>query len=82
MACFSIAWIVALVVRLVIIVAVIAICNLLIPWLFAKIGAPADGGIIWQVVRIVLWAIVAIFCVYALGDLLGCAFSGGLHLLR
>ncbi len=72
--CFSLAFFQDLCVDIVIIAALVAVIRLLVPWLTGLIGMP----IIAQIINIVLWAVVAIFCIYVIFGLLGCAV-GGFH---
>lgn len=75
--CFSIGWIESLLIDLVIIVAVIAILKLFLPWLFAQLGI--GGGIIMQIINIVVWAIVLIFAIIIVFALIGCLIGYGGH---
>ncbi len=81
MSCFSLGWLEGLCVDLIIIAAIVAIIRLVVPWLLSLLGA---GGIVAQIINIVLWAIVAIFAVYIVFGLLSCLVGGGatFHLLR
>ena len=74
--CFSIGWIEQLLVWLVIVCAIIGILKLFLPWVAAQIG-----GIIPAVINIVLWAVIAIFCIYFCFALIECLGQGGLPLL-
>lgn len=82
MACLSFLWLEQLLILLVLIVAAVTIVNLLVPWLLAQIGGPPDGSVIVTVLRVIVWAIVAIFIIYLVFDLLSCLFGGGLALPR
>lgn len=73
--CFSLAWLGQLLVYLVIIGAVFAIIRLLVPWVLSQLGAA--GGIIAQVLNIVLWAILAIIVIWVVIDLLSCLSGTG-----
>lgn len=79
MACFSIGFIVQLLIMIVVAVAIVKIIGLVVPWLSA-ITSPIVG----QILMILLWAIVAIIAIYAIAALLSCLLSlaGGLHLPR
>lgn len=74
--CFSLVWAEQLCIYLVVAIAVIAIIKLLLPWAFAQLGG-GDGGIIVAIIRIVLWAVVAVFVIYLVFALLGCLTGGG-----
>lgn len=73
MGCFSLGWIEQLCVWIVCVIALVAIINLVLPWLTAQIGVP----IVAQIIRIVLWAVVAIACIYIIFALLACILGGG-----
>jgi hypothetical protein len=72
MACFSILWLEQLIVWIIIIAAVVAIINLLIPWLTQITGLDILG----QALRIILWAVVAIAVVIVIFGLLSCLLGG------
>jgi hypothetical protein len=76
--CFSLPWLEQVLVWLVIVCAIVAIIRLLVPFLTSMLGVPIVG----QVVNIILWAIIAIVCIYIIFALLSCLLSmgGGLHL--
>lgn len=76
--CFSLAWIEALLIWLVIIGAVIAILRLFVPWVLGLFGV--NLGPIPQIIRIVIIAILAIAAIYFVFDLIGCL--GGLSFPR
>ena len=73
--CFSLGWLEALLINIVIVVAVVAILKLLIPWVFLMLGV--DGGILLQIINIVVWAIVAIFVIYVAFALISCLMGMG-----
>ena len=77
--CFSLGWLEALLINIVIVAAVIAILKLLIPWVFSMLGV--DGGILVRIIDIVVWAIVAIFVIYIAFALISCISGSGLSLL-
>lgn len=77
--CFSLAWLQGLCIDLVIIFAVVAIIKLLVPLLTSMIPG---GGVVGQIITIVLWAIVAIFVIYIIFGLLSCLMGHGFTLLR
>jgi hypothetical protein len=78
--CFTLSWIEQLCVWLIMVIAVVAILRLLVPFLTGMIGIPVVG----QFINIVLWAVVAIMCVYIIFALLSCLLGGGglLHFPR
>ena len=73
--CFSMDWLLHLFVLLIIIGAVVALVRLLLPLVIGWMGAP--GAIILQAINIVMWAVVAIFVVYIVFELISCLLSGG-----
>jgi hypothetical protein len=76
--CFSLPWLEQVLVWLVIVCAIVAVIRLLVPFLTSMLGVPIVG----QVVNIILWAVIAIVCIYIIFALLSCLLSmgGGLHL--
>lgn len=78
--CFSLGWLESLLIRLVEIGAIIAILRLFVPWVLSQFGVA--GGMIAQIINIVLWAIICIFCIIVVFDLLSCLGGlGGFSLL-
>lgn len=75
--CFSMEWIEAILIRLVIICAVVAIIKLLVPFVLSAIGAA--GGVIAAAINICLWAVIAIFVIIVCFDLIQCI--GGFSLV-
>lgn len=73
MSCFSLGWLEQVLIWIIIVVAIISIIRLLVPFLLSLIGLPIVGAII----NIILWAIVAIMCVYIIFALLSCLLGGG-----
>ena len=73
--CFSLGWIEQVLIRLVILLAVVGIIKLLLPYLLAQLGA--GGAVIIQALKIVLWAVVAIFVIIVCFDLISCLLSAG-----
>ena len=73
MACFTLGFLEQLIVWLIIIGAIIACIQLLVPWLETLIGFPVIG----KIIMIILWAIVAIMVVYLIFGLLSCLVGAG-----
>ncbi len=71
--CFSLGWIEQLIVWLIVVIAVVAIIRLLVPFLTGLIGLP----LVAEIINIVLWAVVAIMCVYIAFSLIGCLIGSG-----
>lgn len=80
--CFGAEWFKDLLIWLVIVGAVVALVRLLLPMALAQLGPP--GGVILQVLNILLYAFVAIVVIYIAFDLISCLLGagGGLHLPR
>lgn len=55
------------------VIAIVSIIKLLVPYLMGLIGIP----LVAQIINIVLWAVVAIMCVYIIFALIGCLVGGG-----
>jgi hypothetical protein len=75
MGCFSLLWLEQLLIDLVVICAVVAVIRLLVPWVLSKFGG--TGSIIARIIDIVLWAIVAIFVIIVVFQLLSCLLGAG-----
>jgi hypothetical protein len=69
--CFSLAWIEQLCIWIIIVAAIWAIIQLLLPYVTQFMPA-----IVVQIIRIVLWAVVAIICVYIIFGLISCLLGG------
>lgn len=79
--CFSLAWLAQLCVYAIVIGAVFAILKLVVPFALQQLGV--GGGIVVQVLNIVLWAIIAIAVVYFCFAVISCLVgAGGLTLPR
>jgi hypothetical protein len=83
--CFSLELIKQLLILAVVIVAIIAILQLLVPFIFRKLGiTPGEG---WAVIvgafRIFFWALIAIFVIIICFELIACLlqFTGGIPFL-
>lgn len=68
--CFSIGWIEQILVWLVIIVAIVAFVRLLLPYILGQLGAA--GNVVMQAINIFIWAVVAIFLIYFIFELISC----------
>ena len=73
--CFDWTWWEHLLIWIIVAGAVIGILRLLLPMVFANLGAP--GATLQGVLNIILWAVVAIFVVWIAFDLISCLASGG-----
>lgn len=80
MGCFTLGFLENLFVYLIVIGAIYAIINLLIPMVTQFLGAA--GGTIGQILNIILIAIICIMVIYIVFGLLSCMVgSGGLSLM-
>jgi hypothetical protein len=76
--CFSAAWFVSLLIWLIIVCAVVAIGRIVLPIVLGWLGVA--GGVVMQVINVVLIAFVLIVLVWFAFDLLTCA--GGVPRMR
>ena len=70
--CFSLAFLMNLLIWLVVIGAVVAIIRLVLP-----LAASWMGGTVMQIVNIVLWAFVAILIIYFAFEMISCLLGAG-----
>lgn len=81
--CFSLEWLKAILVYLVVICAIIAILKIIVPWVLGKLASfPALTeaiGIITQIIWIIIYAVIVIFVIYVAFDLIQCllSYAGG-----
>lgn len=68
--CLSVGWLEHILIWLVCIAAVVGILQLLIPWVFASLGV--NLGPVPAIIRIVLFAIIAIAVIVFAFDMIGC----------
>lgn len=73
-----------LIIMAIIVIAVIAILQVLLGWLAPKAGPwfSEIAAVLAQILRIILWAAVAIAVVILVFNLLACLVSGGIGLPR
>lgn len=80
MGCWTIGFLEDLIIRIIILAAIIAIIKVIVPWVLSLIGGV--GAPVVQIVYIILWAIVAIWCVIIVFELLQClAGAGGFSIM-
>lgn len=72
--CLSMAWAAQLCTWIIIVIALISILRVVVPWIVSFAGFPAP---VVAIINIILWAVVAIACVYILFDIFACLFNGG-----
>ena len=73
--CFDAGWFLHLFIWVIIVGAIFAIVKLLLPMVFAQLGAP--GTTLVAILNIVMWAVIAIFVVYIAFALIECLAGGG-----
>lgn len=73
MSCLSLSFLQDLIVQCIIIGVIVAVMQLLVPWLVSFTGWPILG----QIIMIILWGIIAIMIVYIIFALLACLVGGG-----
>jgi hypothetical protein len=79
MACFSLEWVENLFIWLVVVLAVIAVLRILVPWIFQLVGFAIDARF-WQILRILMGAIIAIYLIVVVFGLIRCLYIGaGMH---
>lgn len=72
--CLSLAWLIDLLIRIVVISAVVAILYIVVPYLLNMLGVAS--GVVMQVIRIIVAAIIIIAVLWMLYDLVTCAGLG------
>lgn len=75
--CFSLQWFEQLCIMIVIIMALWAIIKLFLPYLLQFLP-----DVVVQIIRIVVWAVLAIVCIYIIFGLLSCLLGAGGGLMR
>ena len=75
MNCLSLAWLEQLLVWAVIVGALILILRIIIPWALQFFGAA--GGVLAQVIDIVIKAVIAILVIYIVFALISCLIGSG-----
>lgn len=84
--CFSLNWLMQICILAIVIIAIVAILKIIIPYALSKAGATIGQGIsvVLEVLKIVLWAVVAIIVVILCFELIACliGYAGNLQLRR
>jgi hypothetical protein len=79
--CFSWDFIKQILILDVVIVAIVAILNVLIPFIVSRLGVTlgAGWGVIVHIFRIFIWALIAIFIIIFAFEIIAClwSFTGG-----
>jgi len=76
MSCISLGWFENLLIATILIAAAVAILRIIVPWLLSLVGWDASGRVM-QVLNIICGAVVLIFIVVIVFQLLSCALGGG-----
>ncbi len=83
MHCFGIEWLEQLLIWIVIVCAVVALLKLLVSFVLPRIGLAGEiVSFIVAAVRIIIWAIICIFAIYFIFELISCVLGGGLGVPR
>ena len=83
--CFGLSWFEQILIWIVIVFAVVALLRLLVSFLLPRLGLGAEiVNFIIAAVRIIIWAIICIFAIFFIFELISCllSMSGGLSLPR
>lgn len=73
MACFSVGWLV----QMLVMAAIAAGIYMIVTLLLAKIALGEPFVTAVQIVKIVMWVIFAVMIIYFIADLISCAFGSG-----
>ncbi len=75
--CFDLAWFENILIWLVVICTIIAIFKLLLPLVLNQFGMA--GGIILRIINIIVGAVITIYIIIILFDLISCFAGGNFH---
>jgi hypothetical protein len=72
--CFSLGWLQQILIWCVIIGAVVAILQIIIPYALQKMGGTISegAGILIRILKVILWAVVAVFVITVAFELIAC----------
>lgn len=83
--CFSLDWLLHILILGVVIAAVFAILRLVIPWALSKMGGEVSEGVtmLMNVFRIAIWAVVIIVVLVIVFQIIACllSYGGGFSIL-
>ena len=74
MSCFSLGWIEALLINVVILVVIVGVLRLLIPWVLGLLAV--NAGPLLQIVNLIIWGVIIIWLIYFVFSLLSCLGGG------
>ena len=80
MGCFSLQWLMQVLILVVVVCAIIAILKILVPYVLSKLpggGLGEVGNVLMQILTIVFWAVVVIIVIYITFALIACLWSMG-----
>jgi hypothetical protein len=81
--CFGLAWFEQLLIWIVIVVAVVALLRLLVSFVLPKLGLAGEVvAFVIAAVRILIWAVICIFAIIFIFELISCLLGGGVGLPR
>jgi hypothetical protein len=81
--CFGLAWFEQILIWIVVVCAVVALLRLLVSFVLPKLGLGGEVvGFIIAAVRILIWAIICIFAIIFVFELIACLLGGGIGLPR
>lgn len=81
--CFGLAWLEQILIWLVVICAVVALLKLLVSFVLPKLGLAGEVvGFVVAVVRIIIWAMVCIFAIIIIFEIISCLLGVGFPRLR
>jgi hypothetical protein len=75
--CFTLDWLLQMLIWIVIILAIVAILRVLVPWALSKLGGAGDFSIPLKILTIVFWAVVIIAVIIFAGGMISCLLSMG-----
>ncbi len=81
--CFGLAWFEQILIWIVVVCAVVALLRLLVSFVLPKLGLAGEMvAFIVAAVRILIWAIICIFAIIFIFELIACLLGGGIGLPR
>jgi hypothetical protein len=81
--CFGLAWFEQLLIWIVVVVAVVSLLRLLVSFVLPKLGLAGEVvAFIIAAVRILIWAVICIFAIIFIFELISCLLGGGVGIPR
>jgi hypothetical protein len=72
--CFSLAWIEALLINIVVLAVIVGVLRILVPWVIGLLGV--NAGPLMAIINLIIWGIVLVWVIYFVFSLLGCLGGG------